>query len=149
MEKEVWFTVEIDLGAAGGGTADVHSLREVARRTGRSYSAVKQARRDGRIPAAPRPVGARGAEAQAAYVQATPEQLEAWRVRTVTEVLPGYPDLPQDAGRWMSTNEIARRLGVTRDVVVGRIRRRDPRRVEWDVAGPWRPQIRYWLPDVM
>lgn len=148
MQGEVWFTVEIELGMAGDGTADAHSLREVARRTGRSYSAVKRARQDGRIPSAPRPVGARGAEAQAAYVRATLEQLEAWRVRKVAEVLADHPELPQEPDRWMSTNTIAQRLGVTRDVVVGRIRRRDPRCLEWDVEGPWRTQVRYWLPDL-
>lgn len=148
MEGEVWFSVEIELGALGDRSADVYSLRELAQRTGRSYSAVKKARQEGRIPSAPRPPGVRGPEAQAAFVRATAEQLEAWRVRTVEEVLPEHPGLPQDPERWLSTTEIARELALTRDAVVGRIRRRDPRRVEWDAEGPWRTQIRYWLPDL-
>lgn len=148
MSEEHWFSVDIELGPVGNRPEDVHTIREVARRTGRSYSAVKAARQEGRIPPAPPPPGLRGDEANAAWVRATQEQLAAWRVKSTEEVLAEHPSLPQDPSRWMTVDEIARRLELPRSAVVSRIRSRDPRELRWDDEVPWQTQVRYWLPDL-
>lgn len=148
-DSEEWFSLEFELGEANTRPDDVWSLREVARLTGRSLSAVKAARNQGRIPAAPRPGGLRGQEAQEGFVRASREELERWRLKTVEEVLADRPDLPGDPGRWLTINELAEALDLTRSGVNQRIQALDPRRLEWGRAGPFRTEVRYWLPDLI
>lgn len=142
-----WFSIIVDFGPEElPGTAC--SLSEVARETGRTYSAVKAALRAGRLPALDFQPGVRRARPARSYVAATPEQLQAWRVRSVEEVLRGRPDLPQDPRKWVRAPDAAHLLGVATSTIYRCIRRGHVRRLAWGASSPFREEVRYWLPDL-
>lgn len=145
---ETWFAVEITLLSGPAFPANVLHVREVARRTGRSESAVRQARLRGLIPSPPfSPTLLRGRHPQA-FVIATESDLERWTVQPLSEVLSSRPDLPNDELGWLSTSEVARTLCVTYNRAARLIRRIRPTRIEWGSHPPFRGEICYWLPDI-
>lgn len=143
---EEWFSVEFVLQPAAVAPTAMH-VSEVARRISRSVPAVLKARRAGRIPPAPMPASApRGCHPQA-FVLATEEDLERWRLPSLHEALSSRPDLPSVERDWISVSDCAVRLGVTYDKAAKLIRRCRPPRLQWGGNGPFRGVIRYWIPE--
>lgn len=140
----MWFSVRARLGAP----SSPHSIRpeEVSRRTGRSLSAIRAALRQGRIPRAPPPGPVLGR--RTCFVWATEEDLRAWTVEPVERVLARSAGLPQDPAGWRSVHEVSQALGISYDAAARWIRRRSPPRLTWGAGTPFRPELRFWLPDL-
>lgn len=141
MEEQIWFYLVSTL--RRGRDIDVLTIGDVARATGRTSAAVKAALADGRLPraSAQLPPGVRSIT----LIRATPDELTLWRLKPLDEELAERPELPQRIDGWISQAELARELGVSSWDAHAIIRRLAPLRLEWG-SGPFRPEIRYWIP---
>jgi hypothetical protein len=143
-EKAIWFIAEVALRRSGM-AADMYTVHEVARQTGRSPGAILKAVRDGRLSRAERAVSH---HARRILIHATSDDLEGWRVRSTADVLREHPDLPQDPAGWVAVSDLAGRLRLSYTAAATLIRRTRPRELRWR-GGPFREEVRYWIPDAL
>jgi len=141
MDEQIWFYLISTLGR--GREPGVLTISDVARATGRTSAAVKAALADGRLPRAIAEL--RPGIRSVTLIRATPEDLTLWRLKPLDEELAERPELPQRVEGWISQAELARELGVSSWDAHAIIRRLAPLRLEWG-AGPFRAEVRYWIP---
>jgi hypothetical protein len=141
-EKAVWFVVEVVLRRFGT-AADLYTVQEVAHLTGRSRGAILKAIRDGRLPRVER---AAVHLTRRTLIHATDDDLARWRVRATADVLREHPELPQDLAGWVTVRDLAGRLRLSYTAAAALIRRTRPRELRWG-GGPFRDEVRYWVPD--